>query len=119
MPSFGSTETREAGYMPTVKYHRAGSLLPMANQAHKFIQIYFINDDNLEAEQRRNNIPGTDFPLVMQLQQMLHTHNHYAKDFKTALERMPNDEHILVIHANNTPVGQYERRTMLQKYLNK
>ena len=46
----------------------------------------------------------------MQLQQMLHRHNHYVKYFKTALERMPTDEHKLVIHANKTPVGQYERR---------
>src|SRR5258705_8281550 len=91
----------------------------MANQEHKCFQIYFINDHKLEAKLHRNNDPENDSPSVMQLQQMLHTHNHYVKDFTTFLEKMPTDEHKLVIHANRTPVGvQHERRCNVAEVIN-
>ena len=65
MTSFGaSNAVSEPGYMPTFKvqgqvYHRVGSLLPPSDGEHKFLQIYFMGDERLEARQRCNNIPGT------------------------------------------------------------
>ncbi|CAF4665941.1 unnamed protein product, partial [Rotaria sp. Silwood2] len=78
MTSFGATsEVCEPGFMPTFKvqgqvYHRIGSLLPPTNEEPKFLQIYFMGDEQQEARQRCNNIPGTRQDIVMDLQQMLH-----------------------------------------------
>ena len=101
--------------MPTFKvqgqvYHRVGSLLPPSDGQHKFLQIYFMGDERLEARQRCNNIPGTHQDIVTELQQMLHQHNTYVHIFKTALQRMPSDAYQLVIRADKTPAGEHARR---------
>ena len=94
MTSFGaSNDVCEPGFMPTFKvqgqvYHRVGSLLPPSDGQHKFLQIYFMGDERLEARQRCNNIPGTRQDIVTELQQMLHQHNTYVDIFKTVLQRM-------------------------------
>ena len=78
MTSFGATsDVCEPGLMPTFKvqgqvYHRVESLLPPTNEEPKFLQIYFMGDEQQEARQRCNNIPGTRQDIVMDLQRMLH-----------------------------------------------
>lgn len=58
MTSFGATDIiKYPGYMPTFKiqgqiYHRIGSILPPVNETDKFLQIYFLGDENLETDQR-------------------------------------------------------------------
>ncbi|XP_071577140.1 uncharacterized protein [Temnothorax nylanderi] len=53
MTSFGATVTvGETGFMPTFKvqgqiYHRAGSILPYPNENPKFLQIYFMGDEQI------------------------------------------------------------------------
>ena len=49
MTSFGATNIVRESYMPTFNvqgqiYHRAGSLLPLPNADHKFLQIYFMGN---------------------------------------------------------------------------
>jgi hypothetical protein len=116
MTSFGATnEVSEPGFMPTFKvqgqvYHLVGSLLPASNEEHKFLQIYCMGDERQEAEQRCNNIPGTRQDIVMEIQQMLHQHNRYVHEFKSALERMPSDAYKVVIRADKKPAGEHARR---------
>ena len=116
MTSFGATkEICEPGFMPTFKvqgqvYHRVGSLLPVADEEHKFLQIYFMGDEQQQAKQRCTNIPGTNQDTVIELQQTLHEHHSYVQIFKTALHRMPTDAYKVVIRADATPVGKHERR---------
>ena len=116
MTSFGaSNAVSEPGYMPTFKvqgqvYHRVGSLLPPSDGEHKFLQIYFMGDERLEARQRCNNIPGTHQDIVTELQQMLHQHNTYVDILKTALQRMPSDAYKVVIRADKKPAGEHARR---------
>ena len=54
MTSFSTTkEVYEPGFMSTFKiqgqvYHCVGSLLPPSNEEHKFLQIYFMGDEQQE-----------------------------------------------------------------------
>ena len=114
MTSFGTTvatpDAEEQGFMPTFKvqgqvYHRVGSLLPNGNDSPKFLQLYFVCDEQLQADQRCGIIGGTRPDVVLELQRMLHQHNDLVKDFKTNLDRMPTDEYKVVIRADRRPAG--------------
>ena len=78
MTSFGATnEVSQAGFMPTFKvqgqvYHRVRSLLPLPSEEHRFLQIYFMGDEQEEANQRCNTIRGLRPNIVLELQRMLH-----------------------------------------------
>ena len=89
-------------------YHHAGSLLPLPNEEHQFLQIYFMGDEQQEAEKHCSNIPGIRQNIILEVQQMLHYHNNYVQSFKTALERMPTDEYKLVIRADKRSAGEHE-----------
>lgn len=116
MTSFGTSHPiQHQGYMPTFKiqgqiYHKAGSLLPLHNEAPKFLQIYFMGDEIEQANHRGNHNPGTENHIILSLQQMLHQHNTYVQCFKTAIEKMPNDEMQIVIRSDKTPDGSHVRR---------
>ncbi|XP_075469185.1 uncharacterized protein LOC142502199 [Ascaphus truei] len=116
MTSFGATSiVEQIGFKSTFKvqgqvYHRAGSLLPLPDQDPQFLQIYFMGDEQQEADQRCHWIPNTRRDIVISLQRMLHQHNHLINTFKTSLERMPTDDYQVIIRADKTPVGQHERR---------
>ncbi|KAJ4441100.1 hypothetical protein ANN_10950 [Periplaneta americana] len=116
MTSFGATSiVEETGFMPTFKvqgqiYHKAGSILPVPDENPKFLQIYFMRDEKLEADRRCDNIPGTVRDIVLNIQKILHEHNYLILMFKTALERMPTDEYKVVIRADKRPAGEHERR---------
>ena len=59
MTSFGAGRTViQPGFCPTFKiqgqvYHKIGSLLPMHNEQHNFMQIYFMGNDDDETDRRR------------------------------------------------------------------
>lgn len=116
MTSFGATKViTEAGFMPTFKiqgqvYHQAGSLLPEPDQNPKFLQIYFTGNNEVQTDQRCENIPGVDCENVKALQEMLQDKNNLVQMFKNALDRMPTDEYKIVIRADKTPAGEHERR---------
>lgn len=116
MTSFGATSVVEQGGFPstfTVQgqiYHKAGSLLPLPDQPPKFLQLYFIGNDQMEIDQRCSYISGTRREIVDNLQKMLQEHNDLIRTFKAALDRMPTDEYRVIIRADRTPPGEHERR---------
>jgi hypothetical protein len=71
MTSFSDTnEVWEPGFMSTFKVHgqlypRVGSLMPLSNEEHQFLQIYFMGDEQQEANQRCSNIPSTRQEIVL------------------------------------------------------
>ncbi|UYV68939.1 hypothetical protein LAZ67_6001728 [Cordylochernes scorpioides] len=103
---FGKIETGVQGQV----YHRAGSLLPSLDQPPQFLQIFFVEDAQLEVNQRCHFSSALRHGTVLCLQRMFHRCNQLIKIFKTALENMPSDEYKLVIRADKTPSGEHERR---------
>ena len=115
MTSFGADKVFQDQYMPTFKiqgqiYHRVGSLLPVPDAEHKFLQIYFMGDDDVQVDQRCNAIPGTKRHIISTLQTFLHQHNALIKLFKTSIDNLPADNYAIHIRADKTPVGQHARR---------
>ncbi|CAG4935543.1 unnamed protein product [Colias eurytheme] len=98
MTSFGvDNEVVMPGFSPTFTiqgqiYHRIGSLLP-TNDQPKFLQIYFMGDENCEVDRRCQNIEGVVRDTVLKIQRMLHNHNHLINTFKTSLERMSGEDY--------------------------
>ncbi|XP_066428603.1 uncharacterized protein [Eleutherodactylus coqui] len=101
--------------MPTFKvqgqiYHLAGSLLPLLHLGHKFLQIYFIGTTDEQVDQRCRVNTSTNREIVAALQNLFEQHNQLVQLFRTALERMPADDYVVVVRADKTPVGQHERQ---------
>lgn len=57
-------------------YYTVGSLFPVDSSDLKFLQIYFVGDDNSEAELRHKIIPNFDPIIVIELQKMVNLHNN-------------------------------------------
>ncbi|CAG9764524.1 unnamed protein product [Ceutorhynchus assimilis] len=98
MTSFGATNIIRENYMPTFKiqgqiYHRAGSLLPLPNEEHKFLQIYFMGDADEQIDQRCRFNVGTKREVVAALQTWFDQHNGLIRLFRTAVEQMPFERH--------------------------
>ncbi|XP_052740613.1 uncharacterized protein LOC128198563 [Bicyclus anynana] len=91
-------------------YHQAGSLLPYPDADHQFLQIYFIGDENRELDQRCAIVSNTRREIIRELQRFFHQHNALVQLFKIALDRMPTDNHKIVIRADRTPFGEHARR---------
>lgn len=85
-------------------------MLPPRDVDHKFLQIYFIGNDNDEVEQRCAIFRATKREIIAELQQLLHEHNELVKLFKTALDMMPSDDHKIVIRADKRPLGTHARQ---------
>ncbi|GFU40418.1 putative DNA helicase [Trichonephila clavipes] len=115
MTSFGATNIVRKNYMPTFRvqgqiYHHAGSLLPLPDADHKFLQIYFMANSDEQIEQRCHYNAGTRREIVGALQGLFDQHNELVRLFKTAIQRMPADDYAVVIRADKRPVGQHERQ---------
>lgn len=116
MTSFGAKQiVRENGFMPTFKvqgqiYHLIGSLLPVAGEDSKFLQIYFVGDNKNKIDRRCSIHQATERSIISKLQTFFHKHNHLIKIFKTALDQMPSNYYQVVISADRTPAGEHERR---------
>ena len=115
MTSFGATEIVRENYMPCFKiqgqvYHRVGSLLPVADEDPKFLQIYFMGGRNEEVNQRMRFNTNVDRNIVSRLQEFLHEHNELVRPFKTVLPQMKNDDFKIIIKADRTPSGEHEKR---------
>lgn len=91
-------------------YHRTGSLLPFANADHQFLQIYFIGDEDAQIDRRCAVVANTTRAVIADLQTFFDEHNELVRLFKTALDRMPSDDHKIVIKADRTPFGEHSRR---------
>lgn len=78
--------------MPTFKicgqlHHSIGSLLPMDDSSAKFLQIYFVGNEDTEASLRCSYSETDDKVLMKELQAMLHAHNFYVRQLKCVMER--------------------------------
>ncbi|GFV23166.1 uncharacterized protein TNCV_4823561 [Trichonephila clavipes] len=80
-------------------YHHAGSLLPLPDADHKFLQIYFMANSDEQIEQRCHYNAGTRREIVGALQGLFDQHNELVRLFKTAIQRMPADDYTVVIRA--------------------
>lgn len=82
----------------------------MPDEDAKFLQIYFMGDDNAELDQRCGISTKTKREVIEELQTFFHEHNQLVRLFKTALDRMPSDDYRIVIRSDKTPSGEHERR---------
>ena len=101
--------------MPTFKvkgqvYHRIGSLLPIRNENARFLQIYYIGDQQNQAQRRCDDNRETRIDILLNLQEMLHLSNSYVRSFKSALTYAPSMEFQILINADKRPSGEHARR---------
>ncbi|XP_023244045.1 uncharacterized protein LOC111642021 [Centruroides sculpturatus] len=74
MTSFGATAiTEEEGFNPVFKVqgqvcHKIGSLLPLANETPKFLQIYFVGNEEDEVVQQLTNFTGLRRDIIVYIQ---------------------------------------------------
>ena len=94
-------------------YHRIGGLLAENEESSKFLQIYFIGNEEDELERRcvlNQNLRKT---IILKLQRMLHGTNLLIKEFKIALEyfqQRNNANYNVIINADRVPHGEHQRR---------
>ena len=115
MTSFGANIVTEGGFMQTFKvqgqvYHRIGSLLPEENENSLFLQIYFMGNQENQAQRQCNVNEGTKLNIILSLQEMLHSRNSYVNTFKSVLEFAPLTEYQIVVDADKRPSGEHARR---------
>lgn len=91
-------------------YHRAGSLLPIADADHQFLQIYFMGNSEEELDRRCQITTQMRREIIETLQNLLHEHNELIRLFTTALDRMQADDYKIIIKADKTPAGEHARR---------
>lgn len=92
-------------------HHRYGSLLPTTNQDHKFLQMYFIGNVDKEIDMRSAIHQNMEKDIIRILQNVLHEHNAYVRQFKTALDTdLHSDDHQIVISADRRPSGAHARQ---------
>lgn len=94
-------------------YHQYGSLLPMLDEPHKFLQIYFMGD--LEAQvnlrcqnQRIERI--NERAIVSTLEPFLAEKNQLIRVFKCVQNQLQNDNYSIVIKPDKVPLGEHNRR---------
>ncbi|XP_044591423.1 uncharacterized protein LOC123269654 [Cotesia glomerata] len=96
-----------------------GSLLPMPNEPHKFLQIYFMGDEDsgsalanrVNARCDYNNLDSLYARrIVSELDALLNEHNELLKIFKSHMHQLQSDNHAIVINPDNTPAGEHIRR---------
>ncbi|GFV20495.1 helitron_like_N domain-containing protein [Trichonephila clavipes] len=105
MPRFSPTFTVQGQI-----YHQIGSLFPEGNDQHKFLQVYFMGNEQNEVSRRCQYIEGVERETVLKIQQMLHSHNVLLKIFISAIDNLPSDNYKVVVLADRTPRGEHERR---------
>ncbi|XP_073979946.1 uncharacterized protein [Rhodnius prolixus] len=130
MTSFGATEivnnTAANGqqFNSTFKikdqvYHKVGSLLPMPNEPHKFLQIYFMGGEDSERALANRVDARCDYHnlnspfarrIVSELDALLNEHNELLKFFKSHMPKLQSDNHAIVINPDRTPAGEHVRR---------
>lgn len=115
MTSFGVDRVISMpGFSPTFiiqgqVYHRIGSLLPMTDGPPQFLQIYFLGEED-QLDQRTSIVEGVQRHIIQKVQSVLNDNNNLIHEFKTALEKMPNESFKVVIHPDRVPSGEHERR---------
>ncbi|CAG8569478.1 16675_t:CDS:2, partial [Gigaspora rosea] len=95
-------------------YHRIGSLLPDENCIPKFSQIY-IYDGSFDTELscRHTVFPFLDYDLLADIQQDLHTHNPFARIFRSAGQSVHRGQPIILrlLSGQGFDIRRYNRPT--------
>lgn len=122
MTSFGATKIvqNEDGrnFQSTFKiqgqvYHQIGSLMPMPDTDSKFLQIYFMGDEEqqINARCQCNHIEQMEErEIVGILEPFLQNHNQLVQLFNTVSNSLQNDNYTIVIKADKVPFGQHAGR---------
>lgn len=115
MTSFGANIIRPDGYNPTFKiqgqvYHRIGPLLPSPGELPTYLQIYFMGDAAMQIERRTGLYEGMRPNIVGIFQALLDRSNRLIEIFRTNIDRLPSENHQIVIRADRRPAGEHERR---------
>lgn len=118
MTSFGATVRENTGFESTFKiqgqvYHRIGSMLPMPNADPKFLQIFFMGEEEEQVGIRchYNHIAAAnEREIVALLQTFLHENNLLVRLFKEVSPRLANDNYMVVIRPEKAPADQHSRR---------
>ena len=77
--------------------HKIGSMFPAREDDPRFLQLYFMNNGECEAEKRLLNTSATlkkptlKIDIIKKLQDMLHSENRYVNQFKSISERIKGD----------------------------
>ena len=100
-------------------HHYIGSLLPAADQAPKFAQLYFHDSDHelIYRNENMSNFGGADgnsnvrelSQILTSIQEILHEHNVLVQSFKTAIE-MDSPEVKLILSEKPAPRSEHSRR---------
>lgn len=94
-------------------YHKAGSLFPNPNKRARYLQIYFVGEDQRELEDRCTGFKDVKKGLVKVLQRMLHEKNSYIRDLKTIIDIAGADrskDFQVVIHSDRVPADTHRGR---------
>ena len=94
-------------------YHSMGPVLNTPGNDAKFLQIYFMDNSEQEAQRRCEILPewSPDKEIISKIQAMLHNENVLVKSFKNALDGDIQTENAqVVIRADKCPKGEHERR---------
>lgn len=127
MTSFGATEivnniaANGQQFNSTFKikgqvYHKVGSLLPMPNESHKFLQIYFMGGEDSERALANRVDACCDYHnlnspfarrIISELDALLNEYNELLKLFKPHIPKLQSDNHAIVINPDRTPAGEH------------
>lgn len=122
MTSFGATKIvhNEDGrnFQSTFKiqgqvYHQIGSLIPMPDSDSKFLQIYFMGDEEqqINARCQYSHIEQMEERAIVGiLEPFLQNHNQLLQLFNTLSNKLQNDNYAIVIKADKVPAGQHAGR---------
>lgn len=94
-------------------YHQMGSLMPMPDSDPKFLQIYFMGNDEERVSTRcqYNFIEkAQERAIVELLDTFLSNRNQLIHLFKAVSPQLRNDNYQIVIKADKVPVGQHAGR---------
>ncbi|GBP76085.1 hypothetical protein EVAR_46953_1 [Eumeta japonica] len=93
--------------------HQIGSLMPIPDNDPKFLQIYFMDDDEQQINTRcryNHNEEMEEREILGILEPFLQNHNHLVQLFNTVSNRLQNDNYTIVIKAGKVPSGQHAGR---------
>ena len=115
MTSFGASKIIRENFMPTFKiqgqvYHNIGSVYPEISGEEKYLQIYFMGNNEDEINKISDFFPTLTKSILKEIQDMLHINNEKIKNIKYALERNYEPNFKLVIKEDCRPPNEHERR---------
>ena len=115
MTSFGASKIIRENFMPTFKiqgqvYHNIGSIYPVQNDDEKYLQIYFMGNNEDELNKRNEYFPCLRRSLLTDIQELLHANHVKISEMKYALENTTEHNFKLVIREDLRPVDEHARR---------